>query len=678
MTLRGWPWWVGVIILAAGILLIRPVQSIQSAAAAQTTPLPAGEGQVWIGRLVSNTPGYTKGGGAIFRVYVTGMERTRIELRSDDELIWAESGSKPEYGPYAAEFAPITAGRWTISVPALGVSIQVESDNYNYAVIEFLQVPAEQATQTVLLPPTATPLAGQPWQGAVAAEKFGIGANFARLLVQVEGLSGHPVRLSTLDQVINTADTGQKPAELGLDVVEFTALTPAKYIIEPLGLNARFEVELKANTETRVEFRPQALPTATSTPEPPLPTFTPGPPTAAPLPTGTPVPVDTATPTATLAPADTPPPPPTDTPTTPPPLAQWLGLVTERQPLETALSTVAVKVAGIPGLPVRLRAVGETLGGERRCVTGQGLAEQDMCQFEDLKPGAYVIAPEGLGLSLPVTIFAKQRVAAVFKPETLPPGIFGWQGRLLKNDNGAIATTHLDSTITVQIAGQAGQVAALRSVRGTEQFCEVRPNPVVGGLACEFGGLAPGVYLIEALHTGAGFRLFVDGTSTAQVEFSPTATSTVTVSPPVVGQGALPRQPTPTITPTPTTEIILPTFTPTLIPTPTRTPTATPVYAWQGRIIQTQEGVVGTIAVRAAGLKDHPVVIRSGPWQSPPQLTGTKPELGDYSTEFGALATGEYIIDLVDLAQFEVTLQPGQFMLVEFRYELVKSGRNKD
>lgn len=673
MTLRGWPRWAVLMILAAGILLIPPAQLIQSAAAAQTTPPPPGP-QAWVGRLISNTPGYTKGGGAIFRVYVTGMDHTRIELRSDDEFIWAESGSKPEYGPYAAEFAPVTAGNWTISVPTLGVSTQLVSDNYNFAVIEFLQVSAAEATQTIAPAVTTTPVGGQTWQGTLAAEKFGIGANFARLLVQVEGLSGQPVRLSTLDQVINTADTGQKPTELGPDVVEFTALTPAKYIIEPLGLNARFEVELKGNTETRVEFRPQAPPTTMPTPIPALPTFTPGPPAATPLPTDTPAIVDTATP----VPTDTPP-PPTDTPApNPTPLAQWLGLVTERQPVDTALSTLAVKVAGIPGLPVRLRAVSENLGGERRCVTGQGVTEQDMCQFEDLKPGAYVIAPEGLGLSLPVTIFEKQRVVAGFRPETLPPGVFGWQGHLLKNDNQAIATTHLDSTITVRIAGQAGQVAALRSVRGTEQFCEVRPNPVVGGLACEFGGLAPGVYLIEALHTGAGFRLFVDGASTAQVEFSPTATSTVTVSPPVVGQGALPRQPTPTITPTPTAEIVLPTFTPTRIPTPTRTPTATPVYAWQGRIIQTQEGVVGTIAVRAAGLKDHPVVIHSGPWQSPPQLTGTKPELGDYSTEFGALATGEYIIDLVDLAQLKVTLEPGQFMLVEFRYELVKSGRRKD
>jgi hypothetical protein len=118
---------------------------------------------------------------------------------------------------------------------------------------------------------------------------------------------------------------------------------------------------------------------------------------------------------------------------------------------------------------------------------------------------------------------------------------------------------------------------------------------------------------------------------------------------------------------------VQPTFTATPIPTPTITPTPTPAFAWQGRIIYTQDGVVGTIAVRAAGLKDHPVILRSGPWQSQPQLTGTKPELGEYATEFGGLATGDYVIELVDLAKMEVHLGPGQFMLVEFRYDFASS-----
>jgi hypothetical protein len=290
-----------------------------------------------------------------------------------------------------------------------------------------------------------------------------------------------------------------------------------------------------------------------------------------------------------------------------------------------------------------------------------------------LKPGQYLVAPEGLGLSLPLTLFENEQALVVFDQEVLPSGISGWEARLLKNNNSFQATPKIEGTITVRLAGRPGQVIALRSARGTEQFCEVTSNAILGGLACEFGQLAPGVYLVEALHTGAGLRLFVDGANTAEVEFSPSATYAklaLAQSPPVAGQGAQPRRPTVTATVTATPVVVAQRLsTATATPTVTRTPT--PAFAWQGRVVTTQNGVVGTIAVRAAGLKDHPVMIRSGPWQSQPQLTGTKPELGEYTTEFGALATGEYIIELAGLAKLTVNLEPGQFMLVEFRYDLV-------
>jgi len=357
-------------------------------------------------------------------------------------------------------------------------------------------------------------------------------------------------------------------------------------------------------------------------------------------------------------------------------VTRWLGAIAERTKTETDAATINVRVFGIEGVPVQLRATGNSVGGERRCVTDQSTAEQNSCTFEDLKPGHYLIAPEGLGLSLPVTLFENEKVAVVFDREVLPPGITGWEARLLKNNNSFQAMLKTEGTITVRMAGRAGQVVALRSARGTEQFCEVTLNPILGGLACEFGQLAPGVYLVEALHTGAGLRLFVDGAGTAEVEFSPSATyATLALaqSPPVVGQGAQPKRPTATVTAVATTPtsivVVQPPPTATATPTVTRTPT--PAFAWQGRIVETQNGVVGTIAVRAAGLKDYPVIIRSGPWQSQPQLTGTKPELGEYATEFGALAQGEYIIELLDLAELRVNLGPGQFMLVEFRYDFV-------
>jgi hypothetical protein len=496
------------------------------------------------------------------------------------------------------------------------------------------------------------------------------------VLIKVVGLTGQPVRLSTLASIINTAPTGQKPDELGPDVVEFAGLTPGKYILEPLGLNARLDVELKANTETRVEFRPQVIPptpTFTHTPLPPLPTFTPAPATATLAPTITPTPSDTFTPTSTPTPTPTSTPLPSSTPVT-----HWLGVVAGRLKNEADPAAITVQVMGLQGLPVRLNAAGAA--GEWHCVTGQTAGEPDGCTLNNLKPGSYVVAPEGLGLSLPVKLEAHEQMKMVFDREVLPSGVTGWRAQVQKNSSSYKAIPRAGSTILVRLEGRPGQVVALHSARGAEQICEVRQNPLLGGPACEFGQLLPGVYLVEALHTGAGIRLFMDGAGTAEIEFSPSATyATLALaqSAPVAGHGMQPRLPTvtlapATITPTATPVLVLkPSLTATATPIPTVTRTPTPAFAWQGRIIQTQDGVVGTIAVRAAGLKDHPVVIRSGPWQSQPQLTGTKPELGDYATEFGGLATGEYIIELVDLAELRVNLGPGQFMLVEFRYDPV-------
>jgi hypothetical protein len=188
------------------------------------------------------------------------------------------------------------------------------------------------------------------------------------------------------------------------------------------------------------------------------------------------------------------------------------------------------------------------------------------------------------------------------------------------------------------------------------------------------------VYLVEPLNTGASQKLFVDGAGEAEIVFSPNATFAtqfISQSPPVVGQGALPEQPTPPPTPLPTQSVaVIVTATATPTPSPTITPTPTLAFTWQGRVVETVNGVSGTIGVRAAGLKDHPVILRSGNWQTGPLLTGTKPELGDYATEFGGLAQGEYIVELVDLAELKVELGPDQFLLVEFRYDFVKAPGN--
>jgi len=623
----------------------------------------------WQAKLVNNILGVTGGQGSVFRVSVQGLPNTPIELRSGTQLLTAPAGQNPEYGPFATEFNPVPAGTWTVTVPRLGIAIVVEADGYNLAVIEFAPVDDSPA---VLATNTPTPPVVQ-WQGQLASETAGAGVPFGRLLVRVTGRDGQPVRISTITQPINTAYTGQKPAELGPNTVEFTGLTPGKYIIEPLGLNSPFEVDLKPNVETRVEFNP-IIPTPTSTATPTAtpvsvyfyPTFTPAPPTNTPPPPQTPTPTQMPIPTQTPPPTDTPPPAPSPTPVT-----RWIGTIESRTTAADQPGTITVQIMGIEGLPVRLNS---DSGQEWRCTTGQDGLGQHLCAFENLAPGQYTVAPEGLGVKLPLPLNQAENITVKFDLESLPPGITGWQAQLKNNTNGSQASSQFESTLRVRvIKGRAGQLITLQPARlpYATRYCAVAHNPVLGDLICEFGQLGPGVYRLEALNTGADFTIFADGRGQAEIEFLP-GDSYAAPSPPVVGQGARPNRPTaiPTPTATPVPIVILqPTATLTLTTLPTVTPT--PAFAWQGRVVESVFTGAGAIGVRAAGLKDHPVILRSGGWQSPPQLTGTKAELGQYGTEFGGLGPGQYIVDLVDLAQLTVNLQPGEVMLVEFRYDFV-------
>ncbi|MCB9077657.1 MAG: hypothetical protein H6631_08705 [Anaerolineaceae bacterium] len=639
--------------------------SPSATAPAVATQAPA----IWIGRLVDRTFGFTNGGGSIFRVSVQGVVDTPIELRSDDQFIVANSGTKPEIGPYAAEFAPVTEGTWTVTVPSLDVSLTVSVDNYSLVTIEFVEVAEAEATQAAVTPATPTPPGNRAWEGEITSEVIGAGGPFARLLIKVLEREAQPVQLSTLSQVINTANTGQKADELGPNTVEFAGLTPGKYIVEPLGLNISLEVELKPDIVTYVEFRPQAAP-ATPTP------------TATVEATLTPIgAIATTAPPLPATPTSPPPPTPTVPKPSPVPISRWLGVIDERAEAGLEPSSIMVKVDNLDQVPVRLRSAPDGSLVDRRCTTGQGGGlGDDACAFTEVEPGRYVVEPEGFALSLPVVVYEHETVRVRFFDQELAPGIVGWQAEITKNSNGFAADPQADAKIRMRADdGPAGLVIALNSVQGPSRYCELAPAPDLGSLVCEFGRLRAGVYRVVAETTGASQRLFVDGHGLAEISLAPNATlDTVaqTLAAPVVGYGAQPRPAAPLPTTAPVTQVVaqLPTAVPfpTIPLTPTVVMTPTPAFAWQARVVETGFSGAGAIGVRVVDVKNQPVLLKSGDWQSQPQLTGAKPELGNYAVEFGGLAQGEYTIELVDLTEYRVELQPGQFVLVEFDYVAVQ------
>ncbi|MFQ5613374.1 MAG: hypothetical protein ACE5H9_14705 [Anaerolineae bacterium] len=628
--------------LMAASLFLAEAGPALPARAAQLAATPTPAGTVWQARIVSNTAWATPKTGSIIRVSVEGRPGISIELRHEGNVLSAPAGSKPEFGPSAAEFAPIPEGLWTVVVPDLDTGLDVWADGTNLIVVEFAEVPAWQATATAAAtPPSPTPLAGVAWTGRIVSEEPSQTSAGGIIRVRVVDQVGLGVGLATPYDLIGSNVTGFKPEEVGPDVTEFVALGAGDYTITPAGLNADLRVILNPFTLLTVEFAP--IP-ATATPTP-----TPVPPT---------------------------PRPPTDTPTlspTPTPFSQWVAAVERRETVGGLWSSVVAQVEGLENVPVNI-AAGNFAA---TCLTGRDSGEGDFaCELGGLTAGRYQVSLPEVGLSLPLLVGPAEAVTLGFRRETLPDGPPVWQAELEQNTNSAYGSLEHSSALAVSVEGRVGQVVRLSNVRGFEALCETGTKPEYGPFACEFGGLEPGVYTVSPANIPAAYSLFVDGVGFARVAFTASAAPAMTPTPAataIVGLGAAPhrsaagggalpatatsapvRQPTPTARPT---------------ATPTIAPTPTPAFAWVGRVVEESQNAPGTLAVLALGLKDHPVVVRSGAWQTR-GLTGTKPEHGDFAVEFGGLPPGEYVVELAGLAEMTVDMKPGQFVLVEFRYDL--------
>jgi hypothetical protein len=615
----------------------------------------------WRGQIASITSNATSGNGSIVRVRVSEQAQETITLTRYDTTLTGLSGTKPEFGPNVAEFAPVPAGRWTVSVPRLGASVEIDTDGYNLVVVEFLPNTPAEATVAAGEPPTPTPIGGQLWEGQVLTTTGGPLLTGAILRVTVQGQTGLAVRVAAPDgQFATETATGAKE-ELGPYTAEFAPLTHGRYIIAPFGLNTSLTLDLNEYSTVNVEFRPVAplpQPTATNPPPP-----------------GTPTPR---------------PPRPTATPTlTPTPQVEWVGAVVrhDRSPQGIVFGAIAVRVNGVRDLPITLTSGPTTL----TCNTGTKPEYGDYaCEFGGLSPGTYTVSARGLEPVIPITMGKGDFALVEFRQEAVPPGPLAWLGRVVSNSSQPWPGRSLFSAIAVQVAGRSGQVVSLRAKDGWETFCDTGTKPEYGPYACEFGGLWPGVYTLSPVGIPAQVSLYMDGVGFAEVAFeSFVATATPAPTPTrVIGAGALPVS---TPTPSPTATLLpirtatrsaqavtpgatRPRPTPTETSTPTSTPTPTPALGWVGNVVQddVRPGVaVSSIVVRVLGRGGQPVILRSGAW-STRGLSGTKPEYGDNAVEFGGVGAGDFTVELEGLgAVLPVHLRQGGFILVEFRYDVL-------
>jgi hypothetical protein len=324
------------------------------------------------------------------------------------------------------------------------------------------------------------------------------------------------------------------------------------------------------------------------------------------------------------------------------------------------------------------------------CATGTKPEYGDYtCEFGGLSAGVYSAGVQGLEPSVPVSLSQGDFVLIEFRQEAPPPGPVVWLGEVARNSSQPWPANGVSSAIAVRVEGRSGQAVSLRAAAGWEAFCHTGTKPEYGDYACEFGGLWPGVYTLSPVDIPAEIRLYMDGVGFAEVVFEsfiatpsaqPTGETPAPIVTRVIGAGALPFR-TPSATPrtTATATRVAQGGTrapspqpPTGTPSPTVTTTPTSARGWVGRVVQDDAGVgVGTIVVRTPGLKDQPVILRSGAWMLR-GVTGNKPEYGENALEFGGLGPGDYSLELEGISgPTPVHLRPGGFLLVEFVYDVL-------
>ena len=454
--------------------------------------------------------------GSVLRVSVQGKSGLPIAVRSIGGFgTISFAGTKPEYGPYVAEFAPLSRGTYYIEPQGLGTSFKVWLDGKNYTRVDFTPVPCaptatptrgptttprprEAATQPPgpTVPPAAAPtqtpsLAGY-WRGRVAQHLEGLeGRYFATIAVRVIGRpAGQQVEIRS-GGWSEMCTTGTKP-EHGPDACEFGALVAGTYRLTPRDLSTHLDVAVGLQDFVLVEFYYAGSPPAT----------------------------------------------------------RWVGSLTENtsgsQATEHANSAIAAVVSGRPWHEVEIRSGGWTA----TCTTGtKPDYGPDACEFGGLRAGTYTVTPKDLGTSVAVTVdgwgWALVRFDEVPAPSPQPTGArpqptaapttatsptmvpppgptaasSGWQGWVISNTSGEREGTGIWSVIVVRVLNYAGVPVQISAGGGWSATCITGSKPEYGPDACEFGGLWPSTYYLQPEGSDVQLEVEMDGLGVAFVEF---------------------------------------------------------------------------------------------------------------------------------------------------------------
>lgn len=125
--------------------------------AAPLTPAIPSVPLQWVGYVITTTTQHVSSG-AVLRVSVIGQKDLPVTVSSGTWSITGLTGTKPEYGEYVCEFAPLGAGTFTITPKGLGVSLDVELDGTGVTYVEFRQRPVMFPPPSMLSTETPAPM----------------------------------------------------------------------------------------------------------------------------------------------------------------------------------------------------------------------------------------------------------------------------------------------------------------------------------------------------------------------------------------------------------------------------------------------------------------------------------------------------------------------------------------
>jgi len=303
--------------------------------------------------------------GSVLRVSVDGQVGLPVKITSEaGYTAVGYTGTKPEYGPYVAEFAPVHMATWSIEPQGLGIVFVLWLDGKSYTRVDFTpsacaptatphpatptatRTPSKPASSPKPPSPTATP--SIQWQGRVAQHSKNPGGGVLAATIAVRVI-GRPAGQQVVIQSGNwsaSAVTGTKP-QYGGDACEFGGLSAATYRLIPTGLGAYMDITVEAGDFALVEFHPVGNP------------------------------------------------PPT----------HWVGVVVQNtsgsQPTGFVNSAIAVIVAGRPWHDVEIRSGSWSAVGITGTKPEYG---PDACEFGGLGASVYTITPSTLGASVSVTM----------------------------------------------------------------------------------------------------------------------------------------------------------------------------------------------------------------------------------------------------------------------------------